>query len=199
MAYPRLIETLIEKLTKLPGVGRRSAERMVFWFLNNPQEDVISLANNIVQLKEGLRFCRLCNNLSETEICMICSDPRRDEATICVVEDPKDLLAIERTGTYRGHYHVLLGAISPADGKGPDDLKIQHLIKRVAAQNIKEVVIATDADTEGETTALYLTRELRSTGVKLSRIGLGIPVGSSLEYADISTLSMSLACRRQIE
>jgi len=199
MSYPRLIENLIEKLTKLPGVGRRSAERMVFWFLNNPQEDVVSLANNIVQLKEGLRFCRLCNNLSETEICMICSDTRRDEATICVVENPKDLLAIERTGTYRGHYHVLLGAISPAEGKGPDDLKIQHLIKRVTTQNIKEVVIATDADTEGETTALYLTRELRSTGVKLSRIGLGIPVGSSLEYADLSTLSMSLACRRQIE
>ncbi len=199
MSYPRLIENLIEKLTKLPGVGRRSAERMVFWFLNNPQEEVISLANNIVQLKEGLRFCRLCNNLSETEICMICSDTRRDEATICVVEDPKDLLAIERTGTYRGHYHVLLGAISPAEGKGPDDLKIQHLIKRVTTQNIKEVVIATDADTEGETTALYLTRELRSTGVKLSRIGLGIPVGSALEYADLSTLSMSLACRRQIE
>ena len=199
MSYPRLIEKLIEKLTKLPGVGRRSAERMVFWFLNNPQEEVIALANNIVQLKEGLRFCRLCNNLSETEICMICSDTRRDEATICVVEDPKDLLAIERTGTYRGHYHVLLGAISPADGKGPDDLKIQHLIKRVTAQNIKEVVIATDADTEGETTALYLTRELKPTGVKLSRIGLGIPVGSSLEYADLSTLSMSLACRRKIE
>ena len=199
MAYPKLIENLIDKLTKLPGVGRRSAERMVFWFLNNPQEEVIALANNIVQLKEGLRFCRLCNNLSETEICMICSDARRDEATICVVEDPKDLLAIERTGTYRGHYHVLLGAISPADGKGPEDLKIQHLIKRVAAQNIKEVVIATDADTEGETTALYLTRELKSTGVKLSRIGFGIPVGSALEYADMSTLSMSLACRRQIE
>lgn len=199
MAYPKLIETLIEKLTKLPGVGRRSAERMVFWFLNNPQEEVVALANNIVQLKEGLRFCRVCNNLSETEICMICSDTRRDDTLVCVVEDPKDLLAIERTGTYRGHYHVLLGAISPADGKGPDDLKIQHLIKRVATQNIKEVVIATDADTEGETTALYLTRELRPTGVKLSRIGLGIPVGSALEYADLSTLSMSLACRRQIE
>ena len=199
MSYPKLIENLIEKLTKLPGVGRRSAERMVFWFLNNAQEEVIALANNIVQLKEGLRFCRLCNNLSETEICMICSDTRRDDATICVVEDPKDLLAIERTGTYRGHYHVLLGAISPADGKGPDDLKIQHLIKRVTTQNIKEIVIATDADTEGETTALYLTRELKPTGVKLSRIGLGIPVGSALEYADMSTLSMSLACRRQIE
>jgi len=200
VSYPKLIETLIEKLTKLPGVGRRSAERMVFWFLNNPQEEVMALANSIAQLKEGLRFCRLCNNLSETEICLICSDPKRDDATICVVEDPKDLLAIERTGTYRGHYHVLLGAISPADGKGPDDLKIQHLLKRVTTQNIKEVVIATDADTEGETTSLYLTRELKTiVGIKISRIGLGIPVGSALEYADISTLSMSLACRRQIE
>ena len=115
MSYPRLIETLIEKLTKLPGVGRRSAERMVFWFLNNPQEEVIAMANAIAQLKEGLRFCRLCNNLSETEICLICSDTKRDDLTSCVVEDPKDLLAIERTGTYRGHYHVLLGSISPAD------------------------------------------------------------------------------------
>ena len=126
--YPKLIETLIEKLTKLPGVGRRSAERMVFWFLNNPQEEVMAMANAIAQLKEGLRFCRLCNNLSETEICLICSDTNRDDTTVCVVEDPKDLLAIERTGTYRGHYHVLLGAISPAEGRGPDDLKIQHLL-----------------------------------------------------------------------
>ena len=200
MPYPRLIENLIEKLTKLPGVGRRSAERMVFWFLNTSQEEVIAFANSIVQLKEGLKFCRLCNNLSETEICLICSDPKRDELTICVVEDPKDLLAIERTGTYRGHYHVLLGSISPADGKGPDDLKIQHLLKRVTTQNIKEVVIATDADTEGEMTSLYLTRELKNiSGIKISRIGLGIPVGSALEYADMSTLSMSLAHRRQIE
>ena len=199
MSYPRLIENLIEKLVKLPGVGRRSAERMVFWFLNNPTEEVIALANGMLQLKEGLRFCRLCNHLSETEICSICSDPKRDDKTICVVEDPKDLLAIERTGIYRGHYNVLLGAISPADGKGPEDLKIQHLVKRVNSGNIQEVVIATDPDTEGETTALYLTRELRPTGVKISRIGLGIPVGSALEYADISTLSVSLSCRRMID
>ena len=199
MAYPRLIENLIEKLTKLPGIGRRSAERIVFWLLNNSQEDAQELANNIMRLKDGLTFCRLCNNLSETEICLVCSDTSRDDKTICVVEDPKDLLAIERTGAYRGHYHVLLGAISPAEGRGPDDLKIHHLIKKVTTQNIKEVVIATDPDTEGEITALYITKELRTTGVKISRIGLGIPVGSSLEYADLSTLSMSLASRRQIE
>ena len=199
MAYPKLIENIIEKLTRLPGIGRRSAERIVFWLLNNPQEDAEELANSILRLKSGLAFCRVCNNLSETEICLICSDPARDDKTICVVEDPKDLLAIERTGTYRGHYHVLLGAISPAEGRGPDELKIPQLLKKVLAQNIKEVVIATDPDTEGEMTALYLTKELRGTGVKISRIGLGIPVGSSLEYADLSTLSMSLMSRRQID
>ena len=198
MSYPRLIEQLIEKLIKLPGVGRRSAERIVFWFLDNPPEDASDLAKAIVSLKEGLRFCRICNNLSETEICMICSDTRRDEGTICVVETPKDLLAIERTGSFRGHYHVLLGAISPADGRGPDDLKIHHLKNRISSQNIKEVVIATDPDTEGEMTAIFLTRELKNMGVKVSRIGLGIPVGSSLEYADLSTLTMSLKSRREI-
>lgn len=199
MSYPKLIENLIEKLTKLPGIGRRSAERIVFWLLNNPQEDAELLANGIMQLKNGLTFCRICNNLSETEICLICSDASRDDKTICVVEDPKDLLAIERTGAYRGHYHVLLGAISPAEGRGPDDLKIEHLLRKVSTQNIKEVVIATDPDTEGETTALYLTRELKKTGVRISRIGFGIPVGSSLEYADLSTLSMSLTSRRLID
>lgn len=198
MSYPRLIEQLIDKLVKLPGIGRRSAERIVFWLLDNPPEDASELAKSIMNLKEGLRFCRICNNLSETEICMICSDTRRDEETICVVETPKDLLAIERTGSFRGHYHVLLGAISPADGRGPDDLKIQLLKNRITAQNIKEIVIATDPDTEGEMTALFLTRELRTIGVKVSRIGLGIPVGSSVEFADLSTLTMSLKSRREI-
>ena len=199
MAYPKLIENLIEKLVKLPGIGRRSAQRIVFYLLNNPPEDAQELAHSIMRLKDGLTFCRVCNNLSETEICLICSDTSRDDKIICVVEDPKDLLAIERTGAYRGHYHVLLGSISPAEGRGPDELKIHQLVKKVTTQNIKEVVIATDPDTEGEMTALYLTRELKNSGVKLSRIGLGIPVGSSLEYADLSTLSMSLTSRRLIE
>ncbi len=199
MSYPRLIEKLIERLVKLPGVGRRSAERIVFWLLDNPPEDTHDLAKSILDLKEGLHFCRLCNNLSETEICMICSDTNRDEATLCVVESPKDLWAIERTGSYRGHYHVLLGALSPAEGRGPDDLKIPQLISRVAKQGIKEVVIATDPDTEGEMTALYISQELRNMGITISRIGLGIPVGSSVEYADLSTLTMSLNSRRQIK
>ena len=199
MAYPRLIENLIIRLMKLPGIGRRSAERIVFYVLNNSKEEVKELCDGIWQLKGGMMFCRTCNNLSETESCLICSDTTRDNHIICVVEDPKDLLAIERTGTYRGLYHVLLGSIAPAEGRGPEDLKIQQLVKRVNSKDIKEVVIATDPDTEGETTALYITRELKPTGVKISRIGLGIPVGSALEYADLSTLSMSIASRREIE
>ncbi len=194
-----MIENLIVQFIKLPGVGRRSAERMAFWVLNHPQEEAQALAESIVRLKEGLRFCRLCNNLSDTEICLVCSDTTRDEGIICVVEEPKDLLAIERTGSFRGHYHVLLGTIAPADGRGPEDLKIQHLVNRVAAQNIHEVVIATDPDNEGEMTALYLMKQLKPTGVKISRIGVGIPMGSSLEFADISTLTMSLRTRRKIE
>src|SRR3990167_5511327 len=140
MAYPKLIENLMEQFAKLPGVGRRSAERMAFWILNHPREEAQELAESILKLKDGLRFCRLCNNLSDTEICLICADTSRDDRTVCVVEDPKDVLAIERTGSYRGHYHVLLGAINPAEGRGPDDLKIHHLVNKVKSQNIKEVV-----------------------------------------------------------
>jgi recombination protein RecR len=198
MNYPKLIENLIEQLMKLPGVGRRSAERIVFWLLNNPQDQSEMIAKSITQLKEGLRLCRECNNLSEAEICLVCSDPRRDKTIICVVEDHKHLLAIERTGTYQGLYYVLLGAISPADGRGPEDLKISRLVQKVKAGDVKEVVIATDPDTEGEMTAIHITKELRPTAVKISRIGLGIPVGSSVEYADLSTLSISLTSRREI-
>jgi recombination protein RecR len=194
--YPKLIENLIEQLVKLPGVGRRSAERMVYWFLKQSNEDVKAFANSVVQLKEGLRFCRRCNNLSEADICLVCNDTNRDLKVICVVESPKDLLAIERTGTFKGLYYVLLGVISPAEGRGPEDLNIQKLLMRVREEAITEVVIATDPDTEGEMTALHLTKELKPTGAKVSRIGLGIPVGSSVEFADLSTLSMSLSSRR---
>jgi len=199
MAYPKLIENLIEKLMKLPGLGRRSSERIVFHILNSQPEEIKELTDTILRVRNGLTFCRICNNLSETEICLICSDTNRDESMVCVVENPKDLLAIERTGIYHGHYHVLLGSIAPTEGRGPEELKIHQLIKRVQTQSIKEVVIATDPDTEGETTALFLTKELRPTGVKISRIGVGIPVGSSLEYADLSTLIMSLESRRTVE
>ncbi len=198
MAYPKLIEEVIEKLVKLPGVGRRSAERMVFWLLNHSQEEAESLAESISKLKANLMFCRVCHNLSDTEICLVCSDSNRDEKTICVVENPKDLLAIERTGRYKGLYHVLLGAISPAEGRGPEQLTIEHLKNRIPAQNIREVIIATDSDNDGEITAMYLTKELRPLGVRISRIGVGIPMGSAVEYADLSTLGASITARREI-
>jgi recombination protein RecR len=199
MMYPKLIENLLEQLSKLPGVGRRSAERMVFWLLSQSTEDVSSLAHAILQLKEGLRFCKACNNLTEQEICMVCSDPHRDHKTICVVESPKDLLAIERTGSFRGIYYVLLGNISPTEGRGPDDLHLPKLIARIKQEAVQEVVIATDPDTEGEMTALYIGRELKPLGIRVSRIGLGIPMGSAVEYVDMSTLTMSLNSRRQVD
>lgn len=198
MAYPKLIEILIENLSKLPGIGRRSAERMAFWLLNHPKEEAVDLARSIINLKEGLMFCRICNNLADAPMCSVCSDATRDETIVCVVENPKDLLAIEKSGSYKGHYHVLLGTIAPADGIGPEDIKIASLLERVRAQTIKEVVIATDPDNEGEMTALYLIRELKPMGVKISRISVGIPMGSSLEFADMSTLGMSLTTRREI-
>ncbi len=196
--YPKLVEELIEHFVKLPGIGRRSAERIVLWLLANPKESSSELSLGILNLKDKLRFCRHCKNLSEAELCRICIDQTRDRSTICVVEDHKHLIAIERTGTYKGVYFVLLGAISPAEGRGPDDLKIYELRDRIIAENIKEVVIATDPDTEGEMTALHIKNELGQMGIKISRIGLGIPVGSSVEYADLSTLTMSMASRREL-
>ena len=197
--YPKLIENLLERLSKLPGIGRRSAERIVFWLLSEPSENVRALADNMVQLKEGMRFCKLCNNLSEQEMCLVCADTNRDRKMICVVESPQDLLAIERTGSFRGLYYVLLGNISLADGRGPEDLQINKLLGRIKTEAIGEVVIATDPDAEGEMTALYLAREMKPLGVKVSRIGLGIPVGSAVEYVDMSTLTMSLNSRRVVD
>ncbi len=197
--YPKLIENLLEQLSKLPGVGRRSAERIVFWLLSRDASQVKALADSIVQVKEGLRFCKDCNNLTETELCLVCMDENRDRKMICVVESPKDLLAIERTGSYRGLYYVLLGNISPADGRGPEDLHIHKLISRIKGEGIREAVIATDPDAEGEMTALYLGKELKNTVVAVSRIGLGLPMGSAVEFVDMSTLTMSLNSRRVVD
>ena len=197
--YPKLIENLIERLTKLPGIGRRSAERIVYWMLAQESQDVKALADSIQQLKEGLRFCKQCNHLSEQELCLVCADSNRDRKVICIVESPKDLLAIERTGSYRGIYYVLLGNMSPSEGRGPDDLNLSKLVTRIKDEGIAEIVIATDPDAEGEMTALYLAKELKNLGVRISRIGLGIPVGSAVEYVDISTLAMSMNSRRLVD
>ncbi len=199
MSYPQLLENFINQLSRLPGVGRRSAERMAFWFLDQANEDVMGFARDMARLKEGLMFCARCNHLSDGEICTICEDADRDQKTVCVVEDPKDVIAIEKSGSYRGIYHVLLGSISPGDGRGPEQLKIQQLLDRVRQEEVVEVVIATDPDSDGEMTAIYLTKQLKPLGIRVSRIGVGLPVGGSLEFADMSTLSMSLNARRVIE
>ncbi|MFC1510425.1 recombination mediator RecR [Candidatus Omnitrophota bacterium] len=198
MSYPKLIENVIEHLNKLPGIGRRSAERMVFWMLNHSLDEVRGLSDSMTRLKEGLRVCRRCNNLSEEESCRVCRDVMRNRKMICVVETPKDVLAIERSGAFKGVYHVLLGAISPAEGRGPDDLKIQHLLNRIEVECPEEIIIATDADNEGEMTALYLAKKLKPLDLKVTRIGLGLPVGSSVEFSDMSTLGMSLMSRREV-
>jgi recombination protein RecR len=196
--YTRTMEKLIAEFTKLPGIGPKSAERIVMHILKSPREHAASLSESIIKLKDTIGFCKNCFNLSEGEVCHICSDPQRDKTTVLVVESPKDILAIEKTGSYRGLYHVLLGSISPLDGVGPDELKIKELLRRIKADKIKEVILATDADTEGETTALYLSQLLKNQSVKTSRIAYGLPVGSHLEYADQATLSRALEGRNQI-
>jgi len=196
--YTASIEKLIEYLIKLPGIGRRSAERIVAHVLGASKDEIKALSAALDKVKESVRSCRICNNLSEEETCKICQDLRRQTGIVCVVEKPSDVTAIEKAGNFHGLYHVLLGSISPLEGRGPSDLKIDGLIIRIKAGNIKEIIIATDADTEGETTAIYLTKLLKPLGVHLSRIGLGLPVGSNLEYADATTLSKSLESRRAI-
>lgn len=196
--YTASIEKLIECLIKLPGVGRRSAERIVAHVLGATKDEIKFLAESLSKVKESVRSCQVCNNLSEEDVCKICQDLSRQKDIICVVEKPSDVTAIEKAGNFHGLYHVLLGSISPLEGRGPSDLKIDGLIQRIKQGGIKEIIIATDADTEGETTALYLTKLLKPLGIHLSRIGLGIPVGSNLEYADATTLSKSLESRRTI-
>lgn len=198
MGYPRVIENLIEQLMRLPGVGRRSAERMVFWLLNHSTEEVARLSESIIELKERLRFCRLCNNFTEQDVCPICTDTTRDASLLCIVENPKDAIAIEKTGAFKGQYFVLLGTVAPSEGQGIEDLSLHKLFNKITSDGVKEVVIATDADMEGELTALHLIKVLQPYGVKVSRIGIGLPAGGAVEFADMSTLSMSFKSRREV-
>lgn len=196
--YTESIEKLIGILTRFPGIGRRSAERIVGYILGAPKEEISALTGAITRVKESVRFCRICNNFSEQELCQICRDVRRQKDIICIVEKPTDVTAIEKAGNFNGMYHVLLGSISPLEGKGPSDLKIGGLMERIKQDNVKEIIIATDTDTEGETTAIYLSKLIKPLGIGLTRIGLGLPVGSNLEYADSTTLSKALESRRPI-
>ncbi len=197
-AYTESIEKLLEKLERMPGIGRRSAERITTYILGISQDEARQLSDAITRVKENVRFCKLCNNLSEEEFCRICRNDSRNKDIVCIVEKPSDVTALEKAGDFKGVYHVLLGSISPLEGKGPADLKIDSLLERIKKGEIKEIIIATDADTEGETTSLYLTKLLKPLGVHISRIGVGIPMGSNLEYADSSTLNKALESRRQL-
>ena len=192
------MEALVAELMRLPGVGQKTAERLAFHILKSPKEQVQALARTIVQMKETIGFCQVCNHLADEPRCTICRDARRDQTVLCVVEHPRDVLAIEKAGGFRGVYHVLLGALSPLDGIGPKDLRIPGLVERIRTGRFQEVILATDSDTEGETTALYLVQQLKSSKVKLTRVAQGLPMGSHVEYADQATLSRAFEGRREV-
>ncbi len=197
--YEGIIQDLIDELGRLPGIGPKSAQRIAFHILQNPSADVNRLAEVLVKVKEQVRFCARCGNVADQELCGVCRDPRRLQTVICVVEEAKDVVAIERTREFRGLYHVLGGAISPIDGIGPDDLSIRELLQRLADGEVTEVILATDPNLEGEATATYLSRLLRTYDLTVSRLASGLPVGGDLEYADEVTLGRAFEGRRVIE
>ncbi len=196
-AYPPSLTALIEEFEKMPGIGHKSAVRLAFHMMNVPEEKARHFAEAILSARGNVRLCGLCQNLTDEEICPICSDPRRDRSLICVVESPKDLAAMEKTREYHGLYHVLHGALSPIDGVGPEDLKIKELMSRLGAE-VAEVIMATNPTVEGEATAMYLSRLIKPMGIKTTRIAHGIPVGGDIEFADEMTLTRAMEGRREI-
>ncbi len=197
--YEGAIQDLIDELGRLPGIGPKSAQRIAFHIIQSERVDVTRLVDVLRTVKERVKFCIVCGNISEEDLCRICRDPRRDNALICVVEESKDVMAIEKTREFRGKYHVLGGAISPIDGVGPENLRIRELMVRLADTNIQELIIATDPNLEGEATASYLIRQIRPLGIKVSRLASGLPVGGDLEYADEVTLGRAFEGRRVVE
>ena len=197
--YEGVVQDLIDELGRLPGVGPKSAQRIAFHILQSDPVDVRRLANALNEVKEKVRFCAVCGNVSESERCRVCLDQRRDPTVICVVEEPKDVVAVERTREFRGRYHVLGGAISPIEGVGPDDLRIRELMTRLADGVVTELILATDPNLEGEATATYLARLLKPMGLKVTRLASGLPVGGDLEYADEVTLGRAFEGRRLLD
>jgi recombination protein RecR len=194
-----LLEAVITELTRLPGLGRKSAQRIAFHLLRSPESDAKRLAQAVLDLKARVEDCRVCGNVTETQPCAICADPRRDPSVLCVVEQPMDVLAIERTGEFRGLYHVLKGSLSPIDGIGPEQLKLGELIDRVKPGKVSEVIVATNPTAQGEATALYIARLLQNVaGVRVTRIARGVPMGSDLEFSDQVTLARALSGRKEI-
>ena len=196
--FPAPLEKLVEQFARLPGIGRKTAQRLAFFVLSLPEEEVEAFAQSVRNAKHTIALCPVCQNLTAGGLCPICADAKRDDATICVVADPRDVIAIERSREYRGRYHVLHGVLSPMNHVGPDDLHIRSLLDRVAQGGITEVIMATNPDTEGEATALYIARLLKPFGVKVTRLAYGIPVGGHLEFADDATLMRALEGRREL-
>lgn len=196
--YASPLNRLVDVLMRLPGVGAKTAQRLAFYLLKASREEAMTLAEAIVELKEKIRICERCGNIAEAEQCLICQDPTRDSSSLCVVEEANDLLAIERTGTFKGLYHVLQGSLSPIEGRGPDQITGKQLINRLRSGEVKEVILATNPNVEGEATALYLARLIAPLGVRVTRIAHGLPVGGDLEYADEVTLGRALEGRREL-
>ncbi|MGH7263405.1 MAG: recombination mediator RecR [Candidatus Rokuibacteriota bacterium] len=196
--YPPSLGRLIEVFQRLPGIGPKTAQRLTFHLLKQPAGAVRELADALVELKERVVHCSRCYNVTDTDPCRICADVGRDDGLLCVVEEPNDLLAMERTGEYRGRYHVLLGALSPLEGIGPDELKVRELLARLEADRVGEVILATNPNVEGDATAIYLAKLLRPLGVRVTRIARGLPVGGDLEYADEVTLARALEGRKEM-
>ena len=196
--YSKQIADLIAGLSSLPGIGEKTAQRLAFHILSMPVDQVDKLSDVIKSARHNVRYCKVCCTLTDQDICPICSNPKRDHSTIMVVEDTRDLAAYEKTGEYHGVYHVLHGAISPMQGIGPDDIRLKELMTRLSSDEVKEVIIATNASLEGETTAMYISRLIRPTGIKVTRIASGVPVGGDLEYIDEVTLLRALEGRKEI-
>ncbi|MBM3688126.1 MAG: recombination protein RecR [Actinobacteria bacterium] len=197
--YDGVVADLIDELGRLPGIGPKSAQRIAFYLLQSDPADVRRLAEVLVTVKDKVRFCAICGHVTDEETCRICRDPRRDSTALCVVEESKDVIAVEKTGEYRGRYHVLGGAISPIDGIGPDDLRIRELLQRLTDGEVTEIIVATDPNLEGEATATYLARLLAPMGLTVTRLASGLPVGGDLEYADEVTLGRAFAGRRRLD
>lgn len=196
--YAEPIERLIDEFRKLPGIGMKSAQRLAYSVLRRPKEDAERLSRAILEVKEKIRYCSRCNNFSDRDPCSYCNNTSRTSETICVVEEPNDILAIEKTREYRGQYHVLHGVLSPINGVGPEDLMLKNLLERLREGNVREIILATNPNVEGEATAIYLAKLLKPIGVKVSRIALGVPVGSDLEFADEVTMSKALEYRHEL-
>ena len=197
--FPSSMKSLIEELSKMPGIGPKSAQRIAFYILRSSGDSAEALSKAILKVKNSVRFCKSCNNLSDEELCEICKAASRNRALLCVVEEPNDVATIEKAGEYKGLYHVLLGSLSPLDGIGPSDLKIEELLVRVKRDKYKEIIIATDFNTEGEATAMYLMKVLKPSGSKLTRVAYGIPVGGDLQYADQATIVKAFEGRREVK